>query len=122
MEGKGERRSGCNNFPFIPVFETPKRGSGGSASRWGLSARPPTLAPPYLQILATPLLSVRLSVAHDVLKQHATAAGGSRRIICIRDAVSVRFVLSLRAPMHLYDTILEINAAQKPAEACQLNI
>jgi len=45
MEGKGERRSGCNNFPFTPVFETPKRGSGGSASRWGLSPTPPTLAP-----------------------------------------------------------------------------
>jgi len=34
------------HFPFTPVFETPKRGSGGSASRWGLSSTPPTLAPP----------------------------------------------------------------------------
>jgi len=45
MERKKERRSGCNNFLFTPVFETPKRGSGGSASRWGLSSTPPTLAP-----------------------------------------------------------------------------
>jgi len=28
------------------VLETPKRGSKGSASRWGLSFRPPTLSPP----------------------------------------------------------------------------
>jgi len=27
------------------VFESPKRGSEGSASRWGLSSRTPTLAP-----------------------------------------------------------------------------
>jgi len=45
MDGKGERHSGCNNFPFTPVFETHKWGSGGSASRWGLSSTPPTLAP-----------------------------------------------------------------------------
>jgi len=35
--------SGCNNFPFTPVFETPKRGSGSSAG--GLAPDPQHLPP-----------------------------------------------------------------------------